>query len=623
MSDGLRSERWDNRWNWRMTFIFALAVLVLARFQLGQWWSDRTLVTGGGGPPAVLVRSSRHHQTLETWDWRTNRTTTIAMLEGHLNGPQILCTGDRKVVWFADGMLHTDDLEAPGQRRSWKTSLPKDESYRFAVVGTSADFRYVVVQYTPGYEVLVIDLRTGEEFSKKHWPNRLEATFAPGEFTSRHETWRLTDEGVWELSPGIADSPPHVDIAVDQGGNRRQLLGQGSYKNGELPEQLEVKAWMPSGQHLLLRRGGEVLMLAHVGRGEVQVLPISTYYAWASCFTTDGEQLLVTDVYGDVHVVDAASGEIVASSRSGAHWRWTVGGLSTACLCIAGLWGTFAFQQKEPLRAIVDLHVAAMAGQIALFSFLPALPMIWPGWIAPITDGTILSVTAAFGMAVGWYWMYGPASLRAKLQHGLLSILSIAVVPSIVMAGRAPSLATALVMPSFAGLFAACAMAMMLVPCSLTSWRASKEPLQSPLRRFGLAAMMLVIAGASVVLGFLNLIFMPSSRGVAADVAMTMLPVAVLGLLWPTIALMSIDRSWRIALGIGIAVWIVATMAARTVQLPVMASWYVDRAAYSFLATTAPLILGIAALARKHGWRWRRAVQPLATSEDQSLEAAA
>lgn len=634
MSAGLRRERWDDRWHWRMTFIFALAVLVLARFQLGQRWSDRTLVTGGGGPPAVLVNWSSGGWTIETWDWSTNQTAKIAALARYPNRRGIICTGDRRVMWFDEGMLHSVDLEPPHEQQQWATPYTAAERRDVHVVGTSVNSRFVAVEcehsaiggYGPYFdfaEVAVIDRQTGEVVSNIRRRDFTRVTPVVGLFEADRGLWRLTDEGEWELVPARDDPRPQVSIAVDPAGNRRRLLDRDNFINQEGYDYPEIRALSPDGQHILMHRNGKLLFLAHEGSRDVHVLPIATHYTWAPCFTAESKHLVVTDVYQDLHAFDAATGKIVASTRYGAHWHWGAGILSAACLGVAFSWIALAFRQQQPVWAVVDIHAAAMAGQMALFGYLLVMPEIRPEWLVPPREGTILCITGVFGIAVGWYWTYGRASLGARLKWGLLSILVIAIVPAVAMVHRAAFLASALLLPPFCGLFAACVTALALLPFSLLPWRVSDQSPENQARRFGLASMMLVVTGISVIVGFLNLFFLPSSRGVAAEVAIVLLPIAVLGLLWPAVVMMNVGRWWRIALGIGVAVLVVGGMVVYSTHRPATLSWHADRAAYWFVVTTGPLLLGMATLARKHGWRWRRAVQPLATSEDQSLEVAA
>lgn len=634
MSERIWRERWGSHWRWRWMLFVALVVLVTARVALGQWWRSPQLVFGGGGPPAVLLNWSSGGWTIETWDWSTNQTAKIVALARYPNRRGIICTGDRRVMWFDEGMLHSVELEPPHEQQQWATPYAAAERRDVHVVGTSVNSRFVAVEcehsaiggYGPYFdfaEVAVIDRQTGEVVSNIRRRDHTRPTPVAGLFKDYRELWRLTDEGEWESVAAKDDPQPYAAIVVESSGKRYRLRERVSLKPQEEFEYSEVKALSPDGQHILLQRNGYLLLLAHEGNREVQVLPIATHYSWAPSFTTDSKHLVATDVYQDLHAFDATTGKIVASTRYGAHWHWGAGILSAACLGVAFSWIALAFRQQQPVWAVVDIHAAAMAAQMALFGYLLVMPEIRPEWLVPPREGTILCITGVFGIAVGWYWTYGRASLGARLKWGLLSILVIAIVPAVAMVHRAAFLASALLLPPFCGLFAACVTALALLPFSLLPWRVSDQSPENQARRFGLASMMLVVTGISVIVGFLNLFFLPSSRGVAAEVAIVLLPIAVLGLLWPAVVMMNVGRWWRIALGIGVAVLVVGGMVVYSTHRPATLSWHADRAAYWFVVTTGPLLLGMATLARKHGWRWRRAVQTLATSEDQSLEAAA
>jgi hypothetical protein len=195
-------------------------------------------------------------------------------------------------------------------------------------------------------------------------------------------------------------------------------------------------------------------------------------------------------------------------------------------------------------------------------------------------------------------------------------------VPSLTLASQDPPdyRLIRLVAPPFAALFAASVTAFMLSPIGMLGWRASDAPLAFRARRFGLASMMILIALLSVVLGFLKLIFTaPEGRNVM-NIAMAFLPTAVVGLALPAIVILNASRWWRISLGIAVATFVVGGMLARTLQRGRFVGWSEDSASYFFAAASTLVILGMAILARKHGWRWRKA-QALA-GEVPSLEAA-
>lgn len=636
------SGRWGFRLRWAL--LAATVALLGARYVTSRCWVNRSVVVGGGGPPAVLVALSSSHRTIEKWDWNTNRMESIATFDGGSILGGWLCTGDGKFVWFNKGTLLVVDLEPPHEHREWKTTLASVDANDFKLVGTSANSRFAVVQcesYLSGSgvpkweaDLLVIDLQTGEEVSKKRWDSQIELALVSGEFTSRdvvtllgntQADWRLTNEGEWEELPLDPYRYDFVDVTKDAAGNFRGRTSGEGLVPGQSYESTTLKALSPGRKHVLRRDGNNVrLFLLHQGRRDVQVLPIAFSYFVNSSFTADGEHLVVDDVFGDVHVFQSETGRLVASTRSGLTWYCAVVAVAVAFMGIALSWLLLSFRQSAPLWAVVDLHGAAMAGQIAVFTSTSELQhRIAPEWMIPLTGGVAGVATAAFGIALGWYWSYGRASFISKLKSSGLSILAIALVPALSLASQDPPeyRLIRLVAPPFAGLFAASVTAFVLAPVGIVGWRASDEPLTFHARRFGLAAIMILIALVAVVLGFLKLILSAPEIRDMLSVVMVLLPTAVVGLALPALVILNASRRWRILLGIGVAAVVVGGMLTRTLQRGRFGAWNEDAAPYFFAAATTLVILVMAVLARKHGWRWRKA-QALA-GDVSSLEAAA
>jgi hypothetical protein len=643
--------------SWRWLLLVVMVAMIGARVAMFRCWVHRTVITGGGGPPAVLVNLSTHGRTIATWDWVTNHMEPIATFPGGPIASGMQCTSDGKFVWFADDMLHTIDLHPPHERHAWTTTLPSGHyAGYYKLVGASANSRFVVVQCTPPpsdptapytYEtdLRVIDLHTGEEVSPKHWNSDTKSTFVPGEFKSVtwqppagalrnvEEDWRLTDQGAWELLPPDPNRHAFVEVVEDGAGGYRGLSDDERLNKKLRYESTDLEAVSPDGQHVLRRRGRIVrmfpphhgeLLLAHTGRRDVQVLETTNSHFVNASFTLDGKHVLVDDIFGDIQVFESETGRIVARTSSGWAWHWIVFGLSAGFAMMAACWLFLAFRQKLPLWTIVDLHAAAIAGQLGIFSlWRVAQTQIAPDILMPFTLGLSPVATAALGIGVGWYWAYSRANFVTKFKWGALSILAIGVVPAITMVADATSgnLAVRLVVPSFAGLFAASVTAVLLWPIGTLGWRASDEPISFQARRFGLASMMLLTGGVAIAAAFLRLVLNASNVLELFAFVLSVVPIAVVGFLLPSLLLMNLGNRWPIALGIGVALLHIIVTGAWCYQATLLSTQWSFRASlFSFAAATGLVILAMAMLARKHGWRWRMA-QPL-VSEVSSLETA-
>lgn len=635
------SGRWGFRLRWGL--LATMVALLAARYVTSRCWVNRSVVVGGGGPPAVLVALSSSHRTIEKWDWNTNRMESIATFEG---GPiaGMLCTDDGKFVWLDDGTLHTIELDPPHEHRQWKTAFSGDEdSSQLSILGTSPNSRLVAVQCVqPDFgapfhfresDLVVIDVETAEEVSRKHWNSRMGPAIVSGEFESfsqlaretpeepRHGEWRLTDQGTWELLPPDSNRYDFVQVVKDAAGRVRGVLLTEPLSPGENLEGTAVAALSPDGEHVLRRN--RKLFLAHAGRRDVQALPTRISDIVRASFTDDGKHFLVDDVFGDVQVYESETGRLVSSTTSGMTWHSIVAGLAATFVVIAFGWLWLSFREKTQLGTIVDFHAAAIAAQIAIFSFIMQLQFLDSQWLVDLCASVGFTATAALGVATGWYWTYGPGDFAVKLKWGFLSILAIAIVPTFALASlEAPYyMQFLLLIPAFAGLFAASVTAFLLSPIRVLGWQASDEPVPFQARRFSLASMMLVIAGVSVVLAFLKFTFDVLGAPDVLGVAMVFLPIAVAGLFLPAIAIMNAGLHRRILLGIGVAASISGGIMAGTDQRVGNWIWSAYVAMYCFVATTMLVILAMAILARKHGWRWRKA-QALA-GDVPSLERAA
>ncbi len=652
MSDGILREGWGSRW--RLALVVAVVVLVAARYVVARSWKSRTLVIGSGDPPAIVHSSTIHGGMIETWDWTTNQTQTVGPVDLHPAPEGIRLVGGKTIVWLAGGDLHTLDLESPHARRTWKTPFPFDarSPSRFTLVGTSADHRLAVVQFEPmvqgsagnvwsSDELAVIDIETGEVLSNRSWHSRMNASFEPGVFETYHVPgpstdpneperggrWRLTEQGGWELLPP-SKTPNWVDNyvlgAVDAAGRWRLLApGEVPIKGKETGELL--KPWSPDAEHVVMRgNNNQELLLVHKTTKEIQSLGTDFSFQTLPTWTADLQHFVVTDANDDLLVFEMATGRVVASEVSGSFWRRFARGISAALTGAALCWIALAARQSEPLWAIVDLHVAGIIGQLAVYSLVGTILQTGLNWLTAFVAGAVPAVTVAFGMAIGWFFVNSQTNSGTKLKWSLLSTAVIALVPALTIALHIPPslIFLAILLPVLSGLFFACVTAMILAPVTLlTGWRACDQPIEHKHGRFGLASLMLLIAGVAVVMGCVKLDLLPSNGEAILDGAMYLVPVFAIGLGWPGVAMLNINRRWRMGLGLGIAALIAGAMVARTWLRPVGWPMDFDRTAFGFAAATAPLVLGMAILFRKFGWRWRKVSAPV--EQAVSSEAAA
>lgn len=634
-------------WRWRMALLVAVAVLLGARYYAARNWMNRKLAIDGGGPPAILQSRSMHHSAIETWDWNTRQFQTLVELDMHPTVDGVLRAGD-KVVWLQGGELHSIDLKAPDARRRWKTPFPyADNSVNpHSLVGASVDHRLVVVQFDhlvetqpntftmDAVELAVIDIETGEVVSTKHWHSRMSPGLEAGEFESNYirgtstdpneptmARWRLTERGDWELASA---TPPNSSMTMAKGpaGRWRRLPAGGKPAQDETSESGFICVRCP--EHFVIQTSTfgdrSELLLGHANTDEIQRLG---YYSNTSppSFSDDQKHVIVNDANDDLRVFESATGRLVASDTSGSFWRRFVHGVSAASLCVALGWLVSSWRQGEFRSAMFDLHAAGMAGQLAFFGNLLAYSEAGPRWLMPLGMGAMSAITVVFGMLVGWSWIHGDLPLVARLRQGLLSIAAMGMVPAGMLLVYVPlSMAYVALVPSFGGLFVASLTAMILAPFSMTGWRVNDRPIEARGRGFGLASMMLMVAGTAVVMGFLRLNILPIVPEALLEIVMYVAPAVLLGIVWPAIAMLNMGGPMRISLEVVIVALIPIVMAGRYCVRG-WNPWGFDTMPMGFGAVAGVYVLAMVLLLRKWGWRWRKA--PAAAIERARLEAAA
>lgn len=635
------TERWGTHWKWRLGLLVAVVVLIGARYVAARSWKNRKLVANCGGPPAMVYASSIHKSAIEAWDWNGDQTRTLATIEKHPAAEGMLRAGKR-VVWVAGGNLEMVDLEPPFARRKWKVPFQYEEGpfKPLTMVGASPDQRFVVVQYQRlglemeadgdvfgSHDLAVIDVETGDVVSNKHWHSQMQAEVDSGEFMSYYSLgtstdpkepnrgrWRLTESGDWELLATITTNARSTTIVRNALGHRRSLAAD------EVPKPDEAREYttpvLHNQEHVVVRSESyDEFLVGHAESGEVQRLGEGFSGAPIS-FSDDEKYLIAVDHHDDIHVFETATGRKVAFDWSGSFWRWFVRGIASVWLVAAGAFLVTSWRQPEFRWGLIDLHLAGMTSQMALFGFLTTANEAMSDWLTPIGAGAGIAATVVFGMGVGWYWIHGNAPIIARLRHGVLSIVAIGIVPAAALLCYNPpsDMAYVVLVPAFSGLFFASVTAMVLAPFSMTGWRVSDRAIQARGRGFGLASMMLMITGVAVVMGFFKLDLLPPIEDGALDVAMFFVPVFAVGLLWPGIAMLNIGRKWRITIVVALGIILAAAMAGRIVlrRWGWDSGFDTDGVSVGVAGMTAVFMLHMMLLVRKFGWRWRRASAPAA-----------
>jgi hypothetical protein len=174
--------------------------------------------------------------------------------------------------------------------------------------------------------------------------------------------------------------------------------------------------------------------------------------------------------------------------------------------------------------------------------------------------------------------------------------------------------------PPFGGLFVASLTAMILAPLSMTGWRVSDRPIHVRGRGFGLASMMLMIAGTAVAMGFLRLNIFPMVPEALLEIAMYVVPTILLGVVWPALAMLNIGRRLRISLEVATVALIPMMLVVRYL-VQGWNAWGFDTMPMGLAGVTGIYVLAMILLLRKWGWRWHRAQAP--AIERAPLEAAA
>lgn len=534
------SQSLGNRWRWRIGFLVALAMLLGAALFQVLSWKERELMYGGSGPPVVVFgKGYRGTTSVECWDYRTDARWWFAHNIQTKHLPVVVA--NRAVAWATPEHVFVADLEPPHAMRRFENPVSKDERDlgSLQLIGLSSDEKYVIFLVGDGRSVFaskrslnVYDLQASKKVHSK--ADIAQAHVLPVDVYVRAESrpdagksgappkpimFQLGKDGRLET---LADSQPTYRRARSLN-VVRQPDGGYRYADSATPENEVLDAIVIetslNGDRFVAVDVAIGPRMCFVGDEErVYALPIRTFEFNVNTgrhvaeISASGKTAVVCDLYGDIHVIDVDSGQVVARENSGTRQRIAGRWLAAAAAALGIAWLVLFLRETSFAAAIVDATGVLLLATFAASaiskvvtidrSMLPDA-LDWLIYVLPryLQTAVPIALLLAGSMAVGWYWACGRGPILARWLIGGLWLAILAVPYLAILAIGALSRST---VEAFAwygiALIAAALIALVVVSLRWLGWTVADGPVKRQRAQFSVAWLMCVTAAVAIVL---------------------------------------------------------------------------------------------------------------------------
>jgi hypothetical protein len=628
--------RLGTHWRSRAVLLLVSVALFAAGWIVARWWVSRTVVRASGEPAIVLI-SRPGQQSLERFDWSSGKWQQFAEISTDdfraiQKSVQVVLNG-KAVAWYQDSKFHIAPIDGSAVQISKPFEFERGDEFlgltgdgNFALI--CRDGKGAVPLARGGVAttniIIVVDLESGKIASMETWviPH---ATGSSGEIYGTRLSpevqgrWSFSRDGGWKK---IADEKWRY--------GERQILQVVREPDGSVSwpgsptrpiatqtnEIWSVGSVSPSGNRFVANYQGEQCALFDQASGKVTDL----HLPWNACpiasFTPDDTTLVISDLLDDIHIVDTATGRVIAKDSAGSRRRALLFGIAIIGLLVGVVWLRLAFLEHSRHWATLDTLATTLSIGLALVGAATAINHPGMEWsysdadeIVRDSSYVVMGIAAGAAVLTAWYWAHGEGSIATRWAIGV-PLLAFFLLP-IPMTEYWPSwwitarkLAAMLV-------FAAGTTAVFAWLPKTLGWTIRNRPIESPSRRFGLGAIFVVIAKTGVLLALGKWLF-DVTRWWDTQSWMTAYGMGELMLVgtWLVAILFSRLSWYRIVGGlllVGATVFILngLGLAGLSVKYPM---FLYARAAEVFTLVGMTLAVLITCLVlRSHGFRWARA----------------
>lgn len=609
----------------RIVLWMAFVLSAMASAFVLAHWKERELIAGHAGPPVLIYVRGWRTQSVEAWNWRTNESRTI--VRGFVAN-RVTRAGSNGVAWLSGDSLTIADIEPPHSLRRYKVPGSK---YRDPVdlIGITADDRHAIIRTMPP-EAQSFKMSRIEAFdlSTQTWTDSIDLTYLA------HPT------GIENVFNTEGTTKYRATLSPD-GLFSRMVIGNVPFTRQQSLDIAEVPVTVIQTSdsceaYVGVPNGCNGCFVGNIDGFHRFSIPISEHVQVTlpspAVFSPDGSLVALRDLDNDLHVIDVASGKVIARDTFGTRqivWARCVFAFALA-LAVAWMWvlstdARFPMAVFDVSAILLLLTLATMAWPI-LFRLAPYTRWTWildqflmsPRGTLPYLGP--ISFIAACGVAVGWYWTFGEGKLHQRWILGALWLVVMAT-PAVVSIRlidwpyRIPFPENWIPFAAL-GIVVATGVSLILLGFHAIGWTVARrtDTADRWAGQFTLGTMMLRIAGFGIALAAVNIVtswwdrlFFGDERGLLPGVLAPLL----LGLLLPAIWLRETRTRYRVALvALAVTIAVVQAMFWFLFIRPMPVGVY--QVEYTMIAATTLVSLLFASAARRAGWRWTKRTARLA-----------
>jgi hypothetical protein len=494
-----------------------MLVLAAAVVGYGAWqasrWKSRVLVAANGSPAIYRVVHHDRSQSIEAFDWISEKRWSITKNEQDFFFDDIertlrVSADGKTVVWCLGLQGFMANVHPPHNRRACKLPFDRPEH---KLIGISPDARFAVFQ------------ASGERIAIGGGKTKIELMQF---LTGRNE--RVSVLSVVDLQPGDLVSSRTWKSTMQESNGEFESFGFGGVETESEPHQgrwkLSAKGeWElienPSGtwgDFRLRRRDLWTLSdpLEHF-------LPVPFSAMTNQCHTSDAKTMVFSDVRDDITALDVKTAKVIAQETSGSSRRLHLLGVGIVLIVYALICFGMALWEKQTSWGLFDALLATLLLQSAILPLASAVDSLYPRvagrpdffYLVPI----FLLRGGLFGAAilVGWWWVHGRPWFGMRWLLGTLW-LSAAAIPVLAREVRYEP-ETLLRAWIGIGLLVSGLTTIVVAPFWWLGWSVRDSSEEAAPWRYGLLHLFVLIAAAAITVVLIQALYETSKLGMIVE----------------------------------------------------------------------------------------------------------
>lgn len=629
--------RFGTHWRWRVALLVIALALFASGWNVARWWWARVLVRGTGEPAIVRVTHSRG-ESLELFDWTSGKWRTFAEIPAayfwFVDPLQVVLDG-KAVAWQRGEKIHIAPTDGSGVRTLQQLELDagdqllgltRDENFAFVCAKDDGVLWMANGRQSMTRVVHVLDLRSGEIVHAERWMATPAPAGSSGEIVGTRLSpesfgrWSFSIDDGWQESANAKPSFNERHLIDIVRGSEGQLIWTGFLTPttaAQVPETWAVTYVSPSGDRFIAnhQEGQCAIFDQRTGKAIQLDLP------WGICpyasFTPDSNTLLFSDLFDDIHVIDAATGRLVAKDSAGSRRRTILLAIASVGLLVSAAWLWIAFLEQSARWAVIDTLVTLLIISLSMVGMALAIAhpgMNWTNTSARmIFQGLVhveMGISAGAILITAWYWAHGDGPATPRWALGVVG-LAIFLLP-IPMLERWTSWWVAARAITATAIFATGITALVVWIPHAMGWTIRNRPAEGPSHRFGLGAIFAVITSLGILLA-LGKWLDPSQWNNNTWIIYGLVEMLLVGTALVAILFSRLSWDWMAGGFLLVAGAIFLLICLRLVGMSARNPNYSDiyvMEAGALIGTTLAALLPCLIL-RRHGFRWTRASAPV------------